>query len=97
MKLLITETAWGINRVLGGYKERVSAKEVFDCKEYRLPLFGKGKRQFVIEETGENYIRLAVICADERYNKAWIIKKDEDVRYRPRSFDGGYFYDFSLI
>lgn len=97
MKVKITETAWGINRVSGGYKESVIEKESFDCVCGTLPKFGRGKRQFVIEEVGEDYIKLAVICVDKRYNKSWIIKKGDEVRYRSRSFDGGFFYDFSLV
>lgn len=32
MKLKIKETAWGINRVAGGYRERVTADLCFPCE-----------------------------------------------------------------
>jgi len=96
MKLIIKETAWGINRVTGKYKEAVTAKVCFNCELGELPVFGKGGRHFIIEDVGDGYIKLSVRCADERHNKTWIVEKGEDLRYRPRSFDGGYFYDFVL-
>ena len=97
MKLKIKETAWGINRVAGGYRERVTAVLCFPCKVGELPDFGKGKRRFTVDEVTENSISLSVHCADPKYNKTWIINKGEEITYRPRSFDGGYFYEFKLI
>lgn len=31
MKLKIREAAWGINRIAGGYREKVTAEESFPC------------------------------------------------------------------
>ena len=77
MKLKIKETAWGINRVAGGYRERVTADECFPCKVGELPDFGKGWRHFTIDEVTENSISLSVHCADPKYNKTWTINKGE--------------------
>lgn len=97
MKLKIKETAWGINRVAGGYRERVTAVLCFPCKVGELPDFGKGTRRFTVDEVTENSISLSVHYADPKYNKTWTINKGEKITYRPRSFDGGYFYEFKLI
>ena len=50
MKLKIKETAWGINRVAGGYRERVTADLCFHCEVGEIPDFGKGKRHFTVDE-----------------------------------------------
>ena len=97
MKLKIKETAWGINRVAGGYRERVTADVSVPCEIGEIPDFGKGKRHFTVDEVTENSISLSVHCADPKYNKVWILKKGEEITYRPHSFDGGYFYEFKLI
>lgn len=97
MKLKIKETAWGINRVSGGYRERVTADLSFPCEVGELPDFGKGKRHFTIDEVSKTGISLSVYCANPQYNKTWILKKGEEITYRPHSFDGGYFYNFKLI
>lgn len=97
MKLKIKETAWGINRVAGGYRERVTANESFACEIGDVPEFGKGGRHFTIDEVNENSVRFSVHCADPKYDKTWTIKKGEEIVYRPRSFDGGYFYNFKLV
>ncbi len=46
MKLRIKETAWGINRVSGGYRKRVTANVRVPCVPGDLPDFGKGRAQF---------------------------------------------------
>ena len=97
MKLKIKETAWGINRMAGCYRERVTADECFPCKVGERPDFGKGWRHFTIDEVTENSISLSVHYADPKYNKTWTINKGEEITYRLRSFDGGYFYNFKLI
>lgn len=97
MKLKIKETAWGIDRIAGGYREKVTADVSFPCKVGDIPSFGKGKRHFIIDEVTEKSISLSVHCADSKYNKTWIIKKGEEIIYRPRSMDGGYFYKFKLV
>lgn len=96
MKLRIKETAWGINRANGGYRKRVTADVRFPCDIGDIPAFGKGGRRFRIDEVTENEIVLSVICADPKYNKSWKIEKGKEILYRPRSFDGGYFYTFKL-
>ncbi len=96
MKLRIKETAWGINRVSGGYRKRVTADVRVPCVPGDLPDFGKGGRNFRIDEVSENKIVLSVVCADPKYNKSWEIEKGKEIYYRPRSFDGGYFYTFKL-
>ena len=60
------------------------------------PISGKGGRNFRIDEVSENKIVLSVVCADPKYNKSWEIEKGKEIYYRPRSFDGGYFYTFKL-
>ena len=97
MKLKIKETAWGINRVAGGYRERVTADSCFPCEVGEIPDFGKGKRHFTVDAVTENRSSLSVHCAGPKYNKTWTINKGEEIAYRPRSFDGGYFYEFKLI
>lgn len=97
MKLKIIETAWGINRMTGGYRERITADVSFPCVVGDVPSFGKGGRHFVIDEVTENSVSLSVICADPKYNKTWIIEKGNEVIYRPRSFDGGYFYQIKTV
>ena len=69
MKLKIKETAWGINRISGGYREKVTADETFPCETGDIPAFGKGGRRFRIDEVRENKIVLSVRCADPKYNK----------------------------
>ena len=95
MKLRIIETVWGINRV-SGYRKRVTADMHFPCEPGDIPTFGKGGRHFRIDEVSENKIVLSVICADPKYRKSWEIEKGKEIYYRPRSFDGGYFYTFKL-
>lgn len=97
MKLKIKETAWGINRVAGGYREKVTADVSFPCAVGSIPDFGTGKRNFTIDEVNENSIVLSVHCANSRYDKTWTIKKGEEITYRPHSFDGGYYYQFKAI
>lgn len=97
MKLRIKETAWGIDRMAGGYSERVTADVCFPCALGDIPAFGKGGRHFTIDEVTENSVSFSAHCADPKCNKTWIIKKGEEITYRPRSFDGGYFYDIKLI
>lgn len=96
MKLRITETAWGIDRIAGGYRKRVTADVCFPCEPGDIPIFGKGGRHFRIDEVSEDKIVLSVICADPKYSKSWEIEKGKEIYYRPRSFDGGYFYTFKL-
>ena len=71
MKLKLKETAWGINRVAGGYRERVTAGLCFPGAVGEIPDFGKDKRHFTVDEVTENSIRLSVHCADPKYNKTW--------------------------
>ena len=97
MKLKIKETAWGIHRMAWGYRERVTAEESFPCEVGDVPDFGKGKRHFTVDEVTENSVCFSVHCVDPRYNKTWILKKGEEITYRPRSFDGGDFYNVKLI
>ncbi len=97
VKLKIQETAWGIDRVAGGYRERVTADESFPCESGDIPVFGKGGRHFCIDEVSENKIVLSVRCADPKYDRTWAIKRGEEIVYRLRSFDGGYFYTFQLL
>ncbi len=97
MKLKIKETAWGINRVQGGCSKRTTAEQSFPCEAGALPSFGKGERRFVIDKVEGGSILLSVHCADPKYDRTWKIQRGEIVLYRPRSFDGGYFYHFKLI
>ena len=97
MKLKIKEMAWGIDRKAGGRRERVTADVSFPCEIGDIPEFGKGRRHFSIDEVSETSVSLSVHCADAKYNKTLVIKKGEETTYRPRSFDGGYFYDFKLV
>ena len=97
MKLKIRETAWGINRVTGDSRERVTANVSVPCEIGDIPDFGKGRRHFTIDKVSDNSISLSVHCADSKYNKTWTINKGEEITYRPRSFDGGYFYQFKLV
>lgn len=96
MKLRITETAWGIDRIAGSYRKRVTADVCFPCEPGDIPIFGKGGRHFRIDEVSEDKIVLSVICADPKYSKSWEIENGKEIYYRPRSFDGGYFYTFKL-
>ena len=97
MELIIKETAWGINRMTGSRSEKVTAKKSFPCEIGEIPVFGKGGRRFSIDHVSEEGITVTVHCADERYNKTWEIQKGEELAYRPRSFDGGYFYTLKLV
>ena len=96
MKLKIKETAWSINRISGGYRKKVTANVCFPCVLGDISAFGKGGRHFRIDEVSEEKIVLSVICADTKYNKSWEIEKGKEIYYRPRSFDGGYFYIIKL-
>lgn len=51
-----------------------------------------------IRETawGINCITLSVHCADPKYDRTWTLERGGELTYRPRSFDGGYIYDFRL-
>ena len=97
MKLKIKETAWGINRVAGGYRERVTADLCFPCEVGEIPDFGEVKPRFTIDEVSETGISLSVHYPDPKYNETWIINKGEEITYRPSSCDGGHFYEFKLI
>ncbi len=97
MILYIKEIAWGIDRKNGGYKERVTAKEAFHCKVGPLPEFGRGGRNFVIDEASEKSILLSVHYErNPSADKSWTLEKDDEIGYTPRSFDGGYKYEFTL-
>ncbi len=97
MTLHIDEIAWGINRKNGDFKQSVTAKAAFPCIVGPLPEFGRGKRNFVIVEVGENHIVLSV-----RYEKnpaadqSWTLELGDEMDYMPRSMDGGYKYHFAL-
>ncbi len=97
MKLEITEISWGINRMTGKRSEKITAKESVDLSIRDISDFGKGKRHFTIDCIDGSCVTLSVHCADSRYNKTWEIKRGEEICYRPRSFDGGYFYNFRLV
>ncbi len=97
MKLRITETAWGINRKTGDRSEKVTADVKVPCEVGDIPEFGKGRRRFCIDEVSGDGITLSVHCADPRYDRTWTIKIGETVSFRPRSFDGGYYYEFRII
>lgn len=96
MKLKIRETAWGINRIAGGYREKVTAEESFSCAVGALPPFGRGGRRFTVDAVENDRITLSVHCADPKYDRTWTLEKGGELTYRPRSFDGGYIYDFRL-
>ena len=81
----------------GGYRERVAAEVSLPCKVGTVPDFGKGGRKFTVDEVGENSISFSFHCADPKYHKTWIRKRDEEITYRSRSFDSGDFYDFKVI
>ncbi len=94
MTLNIKEIAWGIDRINGGSKERVTADLQFDCKVGSIKV---GKGDFSIDEVGENHIVLTVHYENNpSANKSWTIEKGEMTGYFPRSFDGGYKYKFSV-
>lgn len=97
LTLKIRETAWGIDRAAGGRRERVSANASIPCAVGDITDFGKGRRHFRIEAVSADGIRLSVSCADPRYDRSWELKRGEEAVYRPRSFDGGYYYTFRLI
>ncbi len=97
MELYIKEIAWGIDRKNGGSSERVTAEETFPCVVGDLPEFKAGRRQFTIEEVGEGHIVLAIHYErNPSADKSWTIEKGESIGYTPRSFDGGYKYEFEL-
>ena len=97
MKLHIKEIAWGIDRKNGGYKERVTANEAFECKVGPLPEFTAGRRTFCIDEVGENHIVLALRYENNpSVDKTWTLEKGDQTAYMPRSFDGGHKYEFKL-
>lgn len=97
MKIQITETAWGINRATGSKSEKVTAVETFPCEVGNLPEIGKSSRRFSVDAVNEASAVISVHCADSRYDKIWNVHKGEDFIYRPRSFDGGYYYKIKLI
>ncbi len=97
MKLYIKEIAWGIDRKNGGFKTRQTAKESFLCCVGKLPQFGVSKVNFCIDEVGKDHIVLSLHYNNNpSANKTWTIKKGEPAGYYPRSFDGGYRYEFEL-
>ncbi len=97
MKLYIKEIAWGIDRMNGGSKERVTAEEEFDCVVGPLPPFKAGRRTFCIDEVGETHIVLAIHYENNpAADKSWTLEKGNRTGYTPRSFDGGYKYEFKL-
>ncbi len=97
MTLHIQEIAWSIDRKNGGYKERVTAKVTFDCKVGPLPEFGCGDRNFTIDEVGQAHILLSVHYEhNPSADKSWSLELGDEIGYTPRSFDGGYKYEFAL-
>ncbi len=97
MTLHIQEIAWGIDRKNGGYKERITAKEAFDCQVGPLPEFGRGGRNFTIDEVGQVHILLSVHYErNPAADKSWTLERGNEIGYTPRSFDGGYKYAFTL-
>lgn len=96
MKLKIKEFAWGINRISGEYRKKITNTKTIVCNSCDTFEFGKGKRLFSVDEINECSIVFSVHSANARFNKTWKIKKGEKICYRPFSFDGGYFYYFEL-
>lgn len=97
MKLKITDTSWGINRMNGKYGEKVCGEAVFECTVGDIPGFGSKGRRFTVDEAGDGTVRISVHCANSAFDRTWTIKEGEEAVYRPRSFDGGHFYTFRLI
>ena len=97
MTLHIKEIAWGIDRKNGGYKERETANEAFPCHVGKLLEFGRGGRNFAIDEVGEKHILLSVHYErNPAADKSWTLELGDEIGYTPRSFDGGYKYEFAL-
>ncbi len=97
MTLTIKEIAWGIDRKNGGLKERVTENSSFPCELGALLEFKAGGRCFSIDEVGEKHIVLSVHYKENpSADKSWTLKKGEKTYYTPRSFDGGYKYEFIL-
>ncbi len=97
MTLYIKEIAWGIDRKNGGKSERVTAEKEFPCVVGALPTFPAGRRNFSIDEVGADYILLTVHYENNpAANKSWTLKAGSTQTYLPRSFDGGYKYEFKL-
>ncbi len=99
MTLHVTEIFWGIDRKTGEFSERVTAEADLPCQEGPLPDLGHdhGRRCFVIREVGEKHIVLAVeYPVNPTASKSWTIRAGQEQCYRPRSFDGGYRYEFKL-
>lgn len=95
MKLRIKETAWAINRMAGGYREELPLMYAFPVKPGSFPILEKASGILPLMRLRKQY-QFSVHCADPKYNKSWKINKGEEITYKPRSFDGGYFYDIKL-
>ncbi len=97
-KLYIKEIAWGIDRKNGGSSEQITAEEYFPCEVGAVPQFGMGRRKFFIDEATDSAVTLSVRYENNpTANKSWVLKKNIKQRYMPRSFDGGYKYEFCLM
>lgn len=96
MRLLIREEQRGKNPRNGKMRVRKTDKKSISCTVGKTVTFEKGKTSFEITEVSEDEVLFVVLYAEERYNKAWKLKKGENTFYKPANIDDGYIYLFRL-
>ena len=92
MKIRITDTAWGINRMNGESSERVVATEEFRAALGTLTV-GPARHTFEITAVNDSSVELVLNARGDRVT----VRRGTSHTYRPWSFDGGHYYKIEVI
>ena len=97
MKLRIIEERWGINRKTGLKSvEKTDEQAVVPTAGMEM-FFTIGKRRFVIDYVGDDFIEITIKNKNSNFDKSWKLLVNEIIKYRTRSFDGGYQYKIVFL
>ncbi len=88
MKITISDTAWGVNRMNGERHERIVDTQCFDLALGVLPPIGPAGKRFEVTELTEDSLTLIL----NPRGKSVTVKRGEVYVYRPFSMDGGHYY-----
>lgn len=98
MLLCIIETAWWINRANGKSGKKVRSVKLVRCVRGKTVKGGAVGRYYTIDETDSGKtVTLSVRSENSDFIKPFTLLRGKRAFYRPRSFDGGYYYTFRLI
>lgn len=92
MKLRIKVEFWAV-----GQKTKKVKTVTAPVKVGEVEGFEDSRTSWVIDEAGENCVKVSYRCYDGTVAKTWELKANDEFFYRPMSFDGGNQYTIKLI